>query len=267
MPKPFLARTGAVYRELAPGAVYESSVVSIVEANAHALFPEFACRRLEPYFQTAAGDVQPDLILIGRSEHIWGMVEVEAQEHSAIHHVKPQIAKMRFARVDDRNRQKITESFEDEIELDHILACLTGQPIVYLVTHGLTPVPIEDLRTLFVRGIDLEIFHSPPNDYILKVDGKAQRLIELPLGAKRSNSPLTQSCWQIGTQAIPALDKSGSHVRVEFDGVGGVWNCQRTSDGYLLRMPSGLLESITATEARVYLDPDDAILVMSTNER
>jgi hypothetical protein len=262
MRRSFFARSGIRYQLVSPGSVYESSVTALVDSNARALFPDYECRRIEPYFHTAAGDVKPDLVLIRRSTPGWALVEVEAEEHSARGHVKPQIAKLRFARGIGLARAAIEMEFLGAFTGDHLDASLALPPAVYLVTHGSTRVTESELRQLAVHSIDLEILRGGPNEYVIAVTDDSDRLLQLASGAQRMPSPMLRGVWQVLTPHIEVMDEAGSPVVVDFDGIIGTWSVSRTTDGYLLRMPSGLFDEIEATHAQVFVDQSDGTVLM-----
>lgn len=264
MYRSYLTRAGERFHPMAPGSIYESMVQALVAQNAAALFPEFECRRIEPTFQTAAGDVRPDLVLVQRDARAWGLVEVEAEEHSATAHVKPQLAKMGYAQARGSARAMIEGAF-DYLTAGELATALAGKPVVYLVTHGKTPVNDEDLRTLAVRSIEISIFHGGPNDYILSVEDGSERLVAIEGGAHRLTSQMLKGIgiWHLRAHSLPG---DPDRIAVDFDGTRAVWGCTRTSDGYLLRMPTQLTDGSAATEARAYLDPDEIVLVLHTSE-
>jgi hypothetical protein len=265
MSREYLSRRGTRYHRISPGSIYESMVQSLVEQNAESLFPDFECRLTDPYFETAAGNVQPDLVLIGRDEHVWGLVEVESEDHSARGHVQPQLAKLGYARAEGRARKQILEAFAD-LDLAHLEQSLSGRPSVFLVTHGSTPVTSDDLRALTVHSINVSIYRGNANDFILKASDDIERLRQIAGGARRSPSPMLRGVWQILGSPIDVLQDCGGSIVVDCDGHVATWGCSSTSDGYLLRMPTLLFDEIPGSTADAFIDPDDLILVLRTSE-
>lgn len=254
MSSDLILSSSALFEERLPGSMYEKSVESLVLKYSSMIFQGFLAADCKPYFDTAHGGVRPDMVLLRRDLKEWGLVEVELEEHSANHHVKPQIGRLVYASPDERAVRIIQDSFAGEFDRSSVAEVLTQRPRVYLVTHGVTPVSEDTLRVLQVEAINIRIFSGGPNNYQILARGRASISRQLDQILIRSTSPLTPTLWTLtGVRIAEFCDRR--FITATFQGNAQNWTIKETSNGYIFRMPTHLSESLSFTRARISLIP------------
>jgi hypothetical protein len=266
----YILRRGERYRRIAPGDWYESQIQALTLDNSIALFPAYECVRLEPYFRTPAGDVQPDLVLVRRDLSGWGLVEVELDTHSFTSHVLPQVSKLARARGDSYLAAALQERIAvlREASRESIETLLSREPKVYLVTHASSLRARDRLNQLGVHQLDVEILRNldAPNDALLLVEDHTVDLRELPERAVRSTSPLTRRAWTLHLADPDTLPWVSSHVSVASEGTETIWRATRTSDGLILMEPASAAGLEAKVRMRVRVDDVNQIIHLADEE-
>lgn len=245
----YLASPTSRYTEVAPGALYEQAVERLVLRYAEALFPAFIARPCTPLIRSAFGNKKPDLVLISRELDAWGIVEIELEEHSAASHVQPQVAVFANAELDTDATRCIHKAFSDihtEGEIDGVIQM---RPRVFLVTHGVCQVSNDHLRRLNVEKIDLRIFKAGANQYLLQVNDGSRAHEVLHGTFSRHVSPMFSAIWVYRGPHIDSIPLGTSQVPVEFDQELSRWTVTSTADGYLIKPPHHLENSLTGIRA------------------
>jgi hypothetical protein len=254
MNKDFISRDGKVFEFLSPGVMYETSVQNLVQKNSEAIFLDHVSVRIEPYFETAAGDVKPDLVVIKRDGSSWGLVEVEVEGHSWSAHILPQLGKLKhanFSNMRSNDRRKLLEKFEGLLPNDLLLKALDQKPEVYLAIHGSSQSAIDKVNELRVHAVNLAIFSCPPNDYILLVESRIPDVPTLTASAHRDKNPMFGNLWKINNQKIASFLQGTKRALVEAFGVQAYWPISISADEILLSPPSNINIADQLTEATV----------------
>lgn len=245
----YLVNSSSRFAEISPGALYEQAVERLVLRHAEALFPAFVARSCAPKIHSAFGIRQPDLILVSRTLDSWGIIEVELEEHSAASHVQPQIAVFANAELDSTAVGVIQASFQEVFDSGALGILLRSRPRVFLITHGTCQVSDEHLRRLNVERIDLRIFKAGANQYLLQVfDGSRAHEVLDGTFTQLSN-PMFPSTWVYRGPHLESIPQGTSRVAVEFDQGLDLWTVTTTGDGYLLKPPHHLENSLTGIQA------------------
>ena len=129
----YLTRRHRKYARITPGAVYETTVQTLIENNLSSLFPEYFGKLFEPYFRTPAGDVKPDLVLIRHDYKGWMLVEVEIEGHSPSAHILPQLAKLTFASSNSEVLSHFVDHFSDSHNVKDLEIALSNKWISKLI--------------------------------------------------------------------------------------------------------------------------------------
>lgn len=240
----FASREGKAFDLITPGAMYESSIQNLVHRNAKSLFPEHLAIKIDPYFETAAGDVQPDIVLIRIDGTGWGLVEVEVEGHSWTSHILPQLSKLKRATSTNMRRndlKKIETKFLPEIDQKLLTSALEMKPDVYLAIHGSSISSRDRLSELEVHTHDLTIYSSPPNDYILLSEPSFISPPILRSVANRHANPMFRNFWIIRDQHLASTLAGRNSVLVEAFDERGYWTYTVTGEDVLLSVPSTML--------------------------
>jgi hypothetical protein len=264
MSERYLTREEFRYAQISPSTFYESQICALVERSVSALFPGYLGKRCEPYFRTAAGDVQPDLVLLMSDFSGWALVEVEDENHPFRRHILPQISKMTYAVADDKIIHKVWSEIAPNSPKSNVEDALSHRPKVFLVTHGSSEKFQPEIERLGVEAIDVEVHRSvlQPNEYVLVVDDRTSVLTDLGLRAIRSLNPITATLWTITGTLIKEVVKGRSTVEVNVSGTRSFWRVIDAHDGVILRRPSDLSQVDAILNAAVQLDKESGALYL-----
>ena len=236
----FLTRAFRRYSQIVPGALYESHVQILVERNISALFPDYFGRMMDPYFRTAGGDVQPDLVLIRRDYKGWMLIEVEIEGHSPQAHILPQLSKMIRARAGESVSKLILEAFEDEHPRGDLEFAVSHRPEVTLVIHGSSKKFEDRLSELGVYALDIQIYSYPPDDYVLEVIDREENYIETGQKCRRSLNLATRYVWSLPKIDNLDLGAESGKIEVRVGAESSFWDIKINRSDYLLRQPTGI---------------------------
>jgi hypothetical protein len=236
----YLTRRHRKYTRISPGAVYETTVQTLIENNISSLFPEYFGKIFEPYFRTPAGDVKPDLVLIRHDYKGWMLVEVEVEGHSPSAHILPQLAKLTFAMSNDEVLGHFVDHFSDSHNAKDMERALSTKPEVVLVIHGSSDGFQLELKKLGVVSLDVEIHSFPPNEYILEVFDRAENFIDTGLICARSSNIATQYVWVLPTIEGLPYDQLNQNIEVRVNEESSIWRIEQKKNNYLLRQPSDI---------------------------
>ncbi len=248
----YLTRRHRKYARISPGAVYETTVQTLVENNISSLFPEYFGKIFEPYFKTPAGDVKPDLVLIRHDYKGWMLVEVEVEGHSPSAHILPQLAKLTFASSNEEVLGHFVDHFSDSHNVKNIELALSGKPEVTLVIHGSSDGFQTELNKLGVTSLDIEVHSFPPNEYILEVFDRAENFIDTGLICTRSSSIATQYVWVLPNIYGLPYEQLNQNIEVRVDNTSSIWRIEQKKSNYLLRQPSDIQSLNGVTRVSVY---------------
>lgn len=236
----YLTRRHRKYVRISPGAVYETTVQTLVENNISSLFPEYFGKIFEPYFKTPAGDVKPDLVLIRHDYKGWMLVEVEVEGHSPSAHILPQLAKLTFASSNDEVLDHFVDNFSDSHNVNDLENALSHDPEVTLVIHGSSESFQIELYKLGVTSLDIEIHSFPPDEYILEVFDRAENFIDTGLICTRSSSIATQYVWVLpNIEGLPYANLN-QNIEIRVGDSSSIWRIEHKKNNYLLRQPSDI---------------------------
>ena len=252
MSSKFLTRIFRRYAKVTPGSLYESNVQVLIERNLSALFPEYFGKIMDPYFRTAAGDVQPDLVLVRRDYKGWMLVEVEVEGHSAQAHILPQLSKLTRASCNDEVFKLLMDSFSSEHNELNLAEAINYKPEVTLVIHGSSEKFQSKLNELGVYTLDVDIHSYPPDEYVLEVLDREENYLDTGQICRRSSNLATQFVWSL--PKIEFLDLTTMDEKVEVC-VGteiSFWDIKTNRTDYLLRQPTGLQSLNGVNEVCVY---------------
>ena len=236
----YLTRRHRKYARVTPGAVYETTVQTLIENNISSLFPEYFGKIFEPYFRTPAGDVKPDLVLIRHDYKGWMLVEVEVEGHSPSAHILPQLAKLTFASSNDEVLGHFVDHFSDSHNVKDLELALINEPEVTLVIHGSSDSFQTELSKLGVTSLDVEIHSFPPDEYILEVFDRAENFIETGLICVRSSSIATQYVWVLPNIDGLLYEQLGQNIEIKVADTSSIWRIEHKKNNYLLRQPSDI---------------------------
>ena len=262
MGEEFLTREQNRYSMISPGTVYESQVAALIERNISSIFTEYFGKGDDPYLRTAAGDVQPDLVLLKNDFTGWALVEVEDDTHPFRRHVLPQISKMTYASADEKLILRINERIAPGVEREKIEEALSRKPKVFLIVHGSSEKFNAEISELGVEAIDIDIHESTsqPNEYVLMVRDRTSKLIDLECLAQRSNNPITKFCWTINSSLLQELFKDKSRVQVDLYEKRAIWGVSSVPGGLIIRQPSDMSHVDSTFIARVFFDKESEVI-------
>jgi hypothetical protein len=224
-----------------PGSYYETHVEKIVLGNFETIFPDFLGGRCDPKFKTAAGNVQPDLVLIRRDGTGWALVEVEIEGHDVSGHILPQLTKLSYAEADQGNIEFIEGKLSPMIAPDLISSALASRPEVILLVHGSSSSYSEKLKTLNVQTIEVDIYCCPnvvDGPILVTRDGRSS-LIQLNVIARRAG-PQMPTLWSIHEFPVEKFAIQAEQIAVVVAGTSSFWGVTAQGDGLILRAPSNL---------------------------
>lgn len=247
----FLTRAFRRYSRIAPGAIYESQVQVLVERNLPALFPDYFGKIMEPYFRTAAGDVQPDIVLIRRDFCGWMLVEVEIEGHSAQAHILPQLSKLVRVNFNDSLVKMLIEEYSDEHDISKLMKAISFKPEVTLIIHGESSKFQDELQELGVYSLDIGIHSFPPDDYVLEVLDREQNYLDTGQVCKRSLNAATQYVWSLPKIDHFPLKINENLIEVKVGTEISLWGVKENRSDYLLRQPSGIQSLEGVNEVQV----------------
>jgi len=248
----YLTRRHRKYARITPGAVYETTVQTLIENNLSSLFPEYFGKLFEPYFRTPAGDVKPDLVLIRHDYKGWMLVEVEIEGHSPSAHILPQLAKLTFASSNSEVLNHFVDHFSDSHNVKDLEIALSNKPEVTLVIHGTSNGFQAELDQLGVTSFDIEIHSFPPDEYILEVFDRAENFIDTGLICSRSTNIATQYVWVLpNIDGLPYVQLN-QNIEVKVAETSSIWRIEHKKNNYLLRQPSDIQSLNGVTKVAVY---------------
>lgn len=263
MTRKYASRLAKRYTQVAPGTVYESSIQNLVNQNISALFPDYVGALVEPYFSTPAGDVQPDIVIVKRDASGWGLVEVEVEGHSWASHILPQMNKLKLSNVGNLKINKIHSFFKDQFTETEIANAMSSDPAVFLAIHGSATGGKDRLQQLCVEVVELDVFSSPPNDYILVLKEVIESGQEIETIARRATNPLFPRFWKITNADLLGKLSSATSVLVNFDGKVGYWDCMTDGQAVTISQPSQMEINPNVQEAKVSFDTANGELLLS----
>jgi len=252
MSNKFLTQFHRRYRKVTPGALYESNVQVLIERNISAIFPDYFGKIMDPYFRTAGGDVQPDLVLIRRDYKGWMLVEVEVEGHSAQAHILPQLSKLARARSNDSVLKLIIESFSNDHKVEELESAISYKPEVTLIMHGTSEDFQNKLNELAVYSLDIEIHSYPPGEYVLEVLDRQENYIDTGQICRRSMNLATQYIWSLPKIEHLQLTTTGNQVEVCIGTEISFWYIKTNRTDYLLRQPTGIKSLNGVSDVYVY---------------
>jgi hypothetical protein len=252
MSSKFLTRIFRRYAKVTPGSLYESNVQVLIERNLSALFPDYFGKIMDPYFRTAGGDVQPDLVLIRRDYKGWMLVEVEVEGHSAQAHILPQLSKLARARANDEVLKRLRDSFINEHTLQNLELAISYKPEVTLAIHGSSENFQSKLNELGVYSLDIEIHSYPPDEYVLEVLDREENYLDTGQICRRSSNLATQYVWSLPKIEHLNLTTMDDKVEVRVGSEMSFWDIKTNRTDYLLRQPTGLKSLNGVNEVYVY---------------
>jgi hypothetical protein len=248
----FLTRIFRRYVKITPGSLYESNVQVLIERNLSALFPEYFGKLMDPYFRTAGGDVQPDLVLVRRDYKGWMLVEVEVEGHSAQGHILPQLSKLVRVTANEEVSKRLIDSFGNDHSLENLELAILYRPEVTLVMHGSSEHFQGKLNELGVYSLDVEIHSYPPDEYVLEVLDRDENYLDTGHICRRSSNLATQFVWSLPKFEHLNLTTMDSKVEVCVDSEMSLWEIKVNRTDYLLRQPTGLQSLNGVNEVYVY---------------
>lgn len=260
MSRAFLSRGHRRYIRISPESLYETPLQSIVDRNLRSIFPDYFGGRFEPYLRTIAGDVKPDLVMARNDLNGWALIEVESDHHSVYGHILPQLSKLARASANERLIQDFQKRYCPQVPINSLVESFFQPPRIFLVTHGSSASFRSQVEELGVEPIDIDVYLSPPNEYILVVEDRTKELVDLGLVAIRSRSQLTRNIWVLAgrSQYVKAL--LPGDVLVTIGDSTSLWRLSETSDGYLMRSPADLTPNMYFEEANVYANTESGAL-------
>ena len=248
----FLTRSHRRYTKIAPGAIYETNVQTIIERNMASLFPEYFGKIYEPYYRTAAGDVKPDLVMLRHDYKGWMLVEVEVEGHSAQAHILPQLSKLTHVTSNEATLNFFIENYCDSHSVDDINRALKYRPEVVLVIHGSSEGFQDGLKELGVSSLDIEIHSFPPDEYILSVLDREENYLDTGVTCSRSSNYATRFIWSL--PKIDRLDLANLDGKIEVSilSSSAIWGIRPTKSDYLLRQPPDIQSLQGVSKVAVY---------------
>jgi hypothetical protein len=264
MNRKYASRLAKRYTQVAPGTVYESSIQNLVNQNITALFPDYVGALVEPYFSTPAGDVQPDIVIIKRDASGWGLVEVEVEGHSWTSHILPQMNKLKLSNVGNLKANKIHKFFTDHFSEIEIEKAMSSDPAVFLAIHGSALGGKDRLQQLGVEAVELDVFSSPPNDYILVLKELIEVGVDIETIARKATNPLFPRFWKITNAELLGKLSNAKSVLVNFDGKVGYWDCMTDGQAVTISQPSQMELNPQTQEAKVKFDTGTGELVLTS---
>jgi hypothetical protein len=251
----YLTRDHRKYDLIIPGSIYEIEVQSIVERNIPSLFPGHIGKIVEPYFSTSAGDVKPDIVIIKLDYSSWGIVEVESEVHSFSAHILPQLAKMSYARSDERSIKTILDAFKDILNLDNLLSVLERKPEAYLAMHGSSEKYLDNLKEINIHSLDFQIHKQHFGDYILEVNDFRSHYESESFIVRRTKSPLFRNLWAVESGA-PQFPDDMTEIRITLEGQTSTWGMTSLNSGVIFRSPAELPIPETLEIVKAYRQRD-----------
>jgi len=260
----YLSREQNRYAQVSPGSIYESQVGALVERNIASIFPDYFGKRYEPYLRTAAGDVQPDIVLLRRDFTGWALVAIEDEGHPFRRHILPQVSKMTYAEADEKLIAATQEKLCPIEPIARVEEAMSRRPRVFLVVHGSSARFQSELETLGVDPIDIDIHESTtqPNEYVLSVRDRTTVLTDLNIFASRSRNPITKFFWTIPSVELANALRGKDRVEVNFAQSRSMWNAVYSDDGLILRQPSDLSLAGSIVTAKVFLNEESSAIFL-----
>ena len=159
-----------VYESVGSASYAEAEFEQMLFQRAALLFPDYEMVEFKTTVQSDVGTAKADFALIEKRYRHWYVVEAEMSHHPFNGHVFPQVHKLSRARYGAPEAEY--RAARGLLDQPQILDMMKGaQPTVLVVVNGYKPDWEAQLRNLGARVAVAEIFRSPENQHVVRLNG------------------------------------------------------------------------------------------------